>query len=123
MMRITQHSSRNYLSNKRLVSNNKKYRWNSILFFFSPPHRTGSHLICELITGILTFLQFGGYTLVRNSTDLFRSFGFDTQPHTVIPLQHLVSFGLNLVSRSFEFQADAFAKKLGYGSALRGGLV
>ncbi|KAG6748144.1 hypothetical protein POTOM_048045 [Populus tomentosa] len=81
---------------------------------------------------ILTFLQFGGYTLVRNSTDLFRSFGFDTQPvligliifqHTVIPLQHLVSFGLNLVSRSFEFQADAFAKKLGYGSALRGGLV
>ncbi|XP_034928148.1 CAAX prenyl protease 1 homolog [Populus alba] len=69
---------------------------------------------------------------MRNSTDLFRSFGFDTQPvligliifqHTVIPLQHLVSFGLNLVSRSFEFQADVFAKKLGYGSALRGGLV
>ncbi|XAR54027.1 Ste24 endopeptidase [Bertholletia excelsa] len=81
---------------------------------------------------ILTFLQFGGYTLVRNSRDLFQSFGFDTQPvligliifqHTVIPLQHLVSFGLNLVSRSFEFQADAFAKKLGYGSALRAGLV
>ncbi|KAI9089895.1 hypothetical protein K1719_028865 [Acacia pycnantha] len=81
---------------------------------------------------ILTLLQFGGYTLVRNSTDLFRSFGFDTQPvligliifqHTVIPLQHLVSFGLNLVSRSFEFQADAFAKKLGYSSALRSGLV
>ncbi|KAE8721324.1 CAAX prenyl protease 1-like protein [Hibiscus syriacus] len=81
---------------------------------------------------ILTFLQFGGYTLVRNSTDLFRSFGFDTQPvligliifqHTVIPIQHLVSFGLNLVSRSFEFQADAFAKKLDYGSALRAGLV
>ncbi|KAK7394726.1 hypothetical protein VNO78_15261 [Psophocarpus tetragonolobus] len=81
---------------------------------------------------ILTFLQFGGYTLVRNSTDLFRSFGFDTQPvligliifqHTVIPLQQLVSFGLNLVSRSFEFQADAFAKKLGYASELRSGLV
>ncbi|CDP08773.1 unnamed protein product [Coffea canephora] len=81
---------------------------------------------------ILTFLQFGGYTLVRNSKDLFQSFGFDTQPvligliifqHTVIPLQHLVSFGLNLVSRSFEFQADAFAKKLGYSLALRAGLV
>ncbi|XP_065859735.1 CAAX prenyl protease 1 homolog [Euphorbia lathyris] len=81
---------------------------------------------------ILTLLQFGGYALVRNSTDLFRSFGFDTQPvligliifqHTVIPLQHLVNFGLNLVSRSFEFQADAFAKKLGYASALRAGLV
>ncbi|KAF7844585.1 CAAX prenyl protease 1-like protein [Senna tora] len=81
---------------------------------------------------ILTLLQFGGYTLVRNSTDLFRSFGFDTQPvligliifqHTVIPLQHIVSFGLNLVSRSFEFQADAFAKKLGFASELRSGLV
>ncbi|KAJ8748845.1 hypothetical protein K2173_013276 [Erythroxylum novogranatense] len=81
---------------------------------------------------ILTFLQFGGYTLVRNSTDLFRSFGFDTQPvligliifqHTVIPLQHLVSFGLNLVSRSFEFEADAFAKKLNYTTSLRAALV
>ncbi|KAH0728346.1 hypothetical protein KY284_004211 [Solanum tuberosum] len=81
---------------------------------------------------ILTFLQFGGYTLVRNSKDLFQSFGFDTQPvligliifqHTVIPLQHLVSFGLNLVSRAFEFQADAFAKKLGYAAPLRAGLV
>ncbi|RRT57894.1 hypothetical protein B296_00027467 [Ensete ventricosum] len=81
---------------------------------------------------ILTFLQFGGYTLVRNSKDLFESFGFDTQPiligliifqHTVIPLQHLVNFGLNLVSRTFEFQADAFAKKLGYAKALCAGLI
>ncbi|KAJ4954196.1 hypothetical protein NE237_031028 [Protea cynaroides] len=81
---------------------------------------------------VLTFLQFGGYTLVRNSKDLFKSFGFDTQPvligliifqHTVIPLQRLVSFGLNLLSRSFEFQADAFAKKIGYLKALRAGLV
>ncbi|KAI3449207.1 hypothetical protein Pfo_005872 [Paulownia fortunei] len=81
---------------------------------------------------ILTLLQFGGYTLVRNSKDLFQSFGFDTQPvligliifqHTVIPLQHLVSFSLNLVSRAFEFQADAFAKKLGYAAPLRAGLI
>lgn len=81
---------------------------------------------------VLTLLQFGGYTLVRNSKDLFQSFGFETQPvlvgliifqHTVIPLQHLVSFGLNLVSRAFEFQADAFAKKLGYTKELRAGLV
>ncbi|KAI9181651.1 hypothetical protein LWI28_017173 [Acer negundo] len=81
---------------------------------------------------LLTFLLFEGYTLVRNSTDLFQSFGFDTQPviigliifqHTVIPIQHLINFGFNLVSRSFEFQADAFGKKLGYSSALRAGLV
>jgi STE24 endopeptidase len=81
---------------------------------------------------ILTFLQFGGYALVRNSKDLYQSFGFDTQPviigliifqHTIIPLQHLVGFCLNLVSRAFEFQADAFAKKLGYSSSLRAALV
>ncbi|KAL3678742.1 hypothetical protein R1sor_021698 [Riccia sorocarpa] len=81
---------------------------------------------------VLTLLQFGGYTLVRNSTDLFRSFGFSSQPvliglvlfqHTIMPLHHLVSFGLNLVSRAFEFQADAFARKLGYAENLRGGLI
>ncbi|KAL8111290.1 hypothetical protein AgCh_019127 [Apium graveolens] len=64
---------------------------------------------------ILSFSQFGGYTLVRNSKDLFQSFGFDTQPvliglflfqHTVMPLQRVVSFALNLVSRAFEFQEE-----------------
>ncbi|XP_073310177.1 CAAX prenyl protease 1 homolog [Primulina huaijiensis] len=92
-----------------------------------------SHTLYSFIAvQVLTLLQFGGYTLVRNSKDLFHSFGFDTQPvliglvifqHTVIPLQHIVSFLLNLVSRSFEFQADSFAKKLGYASPLRAALV
>ncbi|RYR23904.1 hypothetical protein Ahy_B02g057392 isoform D [Arachis hypogaea] len=50
-------------------------------------------------------------------------YSFVAVQHTVIPIQHLVSFGLNLVSRSFEFQADAFAKKLGYAAELRAGLV
>ncbi|KAL0339440.1 UNVERIFIED_CONTAM: CAAX prenyl protease 1 [Sesamum angustifolium] len=50
-------------------------------------------------------------------------FSFIAVQHTVIPLQHLVSFLLNLVSRAFEFQADAFAKKLGYGAPLRAGLI
>lgn len=81
---------------------------------------------------VLTLLQFGGYTLVRNSSDLFLSFGFTTQPvliglilfqHTIMPFHHLVSFGLNLVSRAFEFQADAFARKLGYREPLRAGLI
>lgn len=81
---------------------------------------------------ILTLLQFGGYTLVRNSKELFESFGFQSQPvliglilfqDTIMPLHHLVSFGLNLVSRAFEFQADAFASKLGYGPPLRAGLI
>ncbi|XP_022017346.1 CAAX prenyl protease 1 homolog isoform X1 [Helianthus annuus] len=81
---------------------------------------------------ILILLLFGGYTLVKNSNDLFTSFGFDTQPvliefilfqYTIIPVQHLVSFDLNLVTHAFEFQADAFAKKLGYAKPLRDALV
>lgn len=81
---------------------------------------------------ILTLLQFGGYTAVRNSKNLFESFGFRSQPvliglilfqHTIMPLHHLMSFGLNLVSRTFEFQADAFASKLGYAVPLRAGLI
>ena len=39
-----------------------------------------SYVSMIFLLQILTLLQFGGYTLVRNSTDLFRSFGFDTQP-------------------------------------------
>ncbi|OAY73710.1 CAAX prenyl protease [Ananas comosus] len=50
-------------------------------------------------------------------------YSFIAVQHTVIPVQHLVSFGLNLVSRAFEFQADAFAKKLGYSAPLRAALV
>lgn len=85
-----------------------------------------------VIVQIITFVQFGGYTLVRNSKDLFQSFGFNSQPvliglilfqHTVTPIQHIVGLAMNLLSRAFEFQADAFAKKLGYGTFLRAGLV
>ncbi|KAL0675482.1 hypothetical protein Bca4012_003463 [Brassica carinata] len=51
------------------------------------------------------------------------TYSFIAVQHTVIPLQHLVSFGLNLVSRTFEFQADAFAVNLGYAKDLRPALV
>ncbi|CAH2069234.1 unnamed protein product [Thlaspi arvense] len=51
------------------------------------------------------------------------TYSFIAVQHTVIPLQHLVSFGLNLVSRAFEFQADAFAVNLGYAKDLRPALV
>ncbi|KAF8693672.1 hypothetical protein HU200_039084 [Digitaria exilis] len=81
---------------------------------------------------LLMFLRFGGYTLARNSKDIFRSFGFNDKPiiigliifqYAIIPLQHLLNFCLNLVSRAFEFQADAFAKNLGYAPQLREALV
>ncbi|KAG6437593.1 hypothetical protein SASPL_102512 [Salvia splendens] len=43
--------------------------------------------------------------------------------HMVIPLFHVVILSLNLLSRAFEFQADAFAKKLGYAIPLQAGLI
>ncbi|XP_047937597.1 CAAX prenyl protease 1 homolog [Salvia hispanica] len=93
-----------------------------------------NHTVYTFFIGvqILTLLQFGGYILVRNSKDLFQSFGFDTQPvligfiifmHMVIPLLHVVILSLNLLLRAFEFQADAFAKKLGYAVPLQAGLI
>ncbi|KAI7745159.1 hypothetical protein M8C21_020492 [Ambrosia artemisiifolia] len=42
---------------------------------------------------------------------------------TTMPIQHLVSFGRNLLTRAFDFQADAFAMKLGYAKPLRDRLV
>uniref|UniRef100_A0A7C8YP35 Peptidase M48 domain-containing protein n=2 Tax=Opuntia streptacantha TaxID=393608 RepID=A0A7C8YP35_OPUST len=82
---------------------------------------------------ILMLLHFGGYALIRHFTALFKSFGFhDTQPvligfiifeYTVVPLECLVYFASNLVSRYFEFQADAYAKKLGYAKELQAGLI
>ncbi|XP_061996154.1 CAAX prenyl protease 1 homolog isoform X2 [Rosa rugosa] len=66
-------------------------------------------------TQIRMLLHFGGYALLRDSSSLFLSFGFDTQPviigliifqHTITPIQHLVHFARNLVSRAFEFQEE-----------------
>ncbi|KEH18809.1 CAAX prenyl protease-like protein [Medicago truncatula] len=77
-------------------------------------------------------LNGGGFTLARNSTDLFQSFGFHSQPVIIgliiylliaAPLNYIVMFGRNHLFRSIEFQADAFAVKLGYKSALRSVLV
>lgn len=39
------------------------------------------------------------------------------------PVDHIISFSMNVLSRRFEFQADAFARGLGYGDNLRNGLV
>ena len=57
---------------------------------------------------VLTLLQFGGYTLVRNSKDLFESFGFQTQPvlvgllifqHTIMPIRtQMISRAIKLIA-------------------------
>jgi len=63
---------------------------------------------------------------------MFSSFGFDTQP-TIIgfllfmkvfsPTEHVIDFLMNILSRKFEFEADYFAKKLGFAKELSSGLI
>ncbi|KAI9105664.1 peptidase family M48-domain-containing protein [Phlyctochytrium arcticum] len=67
-----------------------------------------------------------------NHVPLYRSFGFQTQPvligftlfqYIILPAETILSFLQNMLSRKNEFQADAFAKKLGYASLLKSALV
>ncbi|GMH44821.1 hypothetical protein BSKO_12773 [Bryopsis sp. KO-2023] len=82
---------------------------------------------------IIVFVQFLLFAYIRNSNALMASFGFvDTQPAFVAlilyqlissPMDEVVSFGSNIVSRMFEFQADEFAVNLGHSEKLSEALV
>lgn len=39
------------------------------------------------------------------------------------PIQHVLQWGMNVLSRKHEFEADRFAVDLGYGADLKGGLI
>lgn len=81
---------------------------------------------------LIVILQFTLFAVVRHTTALYVDFGFDSKPalislllfqHIISPVDHVVSLAFNLLSRHFEFQADAFACKLHHGPALRNGLI
>jgi len=70
---------------------------------------------------MLMFLFLFGQSI--NNIDLFRSFGFSTQPALIGlalfsyiygPVDHVFSFLMHGLSRYFEYQADEYAVKLGY---------
>lgn len=70
---------------------------------------------------MLAFLFLFGQSV--SNTDLFRSFGFSTQPALIGlvlfsyiygPVDHVFSFLMHGLSRHFEYQADEYAVKLGY---------
>lgn len=66
---------------------------------------------------------------------LYRAFGFYESAHPVIiglaiifqyvfsPYNTVISFAMTTLSRQLEFQADAFAKKLGFAKPLESGLI
>lgn len=92
------------------------------------------------INQLVLLAQFSLFTLVRNSTHLAASFGFGGPAggaaaaapafvalilfqFIVSPLDELIHFGSNVVSRIFEFQADNFAVTQGHGEQLRSALL
>ncbi|KAJ3158481.1 CAAX prenyl protease 1 [Irineochytrium annulatum] len=81
---------------------------------------------------IQLFLIFYLFSHFVRSPAFFSSFGFDTQPIMVgiilfmylyQPLDSIASFLMNVSSRAHEFEADAYAKKLGYKEVLSSGLI
>jgi len=67
-----------------------------------------------------------------NNDHLYRSFGFNTKPTLIgfmlfggflFALNQLPSFLTILLTRKFEFQADNFAVRLGYGDLLKAALI
>lgn len=87
-----------------------------------------------MIAQVLIFTNFFCYGLVMNSEQMYTDFGFIGGDRPVIiglmlfsflfsPVDHVIGFAMNMLSRRFEYQADAFAKDLGYAHQLRAGLV
>lgn len=87
-----------------------------------------------LITQVLLFTNFYLYGTVMNSDAMYASFGFEGYGRPVViglflfgmllsPFDQCIGFGMNYLSRKFEYEADAFAKDLGYKENLCSGLV
>eukprot|EP00794_Sanderia_malayensis_P000486 gene486-1131_t len=94
-------------------------------------NHTLKHLLIGQINIFLDFFLFG---LLMDKDVLYTSFGFFDSKPTLIglliifqfifsPYHELLSFCLTVLSRRFEFQADAFAKSLGFSSQLQSSLI
>mmetsp|Transcript_2651 Transcript_2651/g.3624 ORF Transcript_2651/g.3624 Transcript_2651/m.3624 type:complete len:473 (+) Transcript_2651:50-1468(+) len=89
------------------------------------------------VAQVYTFLTLMGYGFVTGAVGekLLGDFGFDSTPPLpallgimlymtaiLAPLDHILSFCMNALSRRYEFQADAYAVGLGLGGELQTGL-
>jgi len=88
-----------------------------------------------LISELQIFVSFFLFGQILGWHLMYTSFGFENYP-TIIglilffqfimsPVDHVLSFAMNMLSRKFEFQADNFAKKLGteFAHSLQVGLI
>uniref|UniRef100_A0A672P1U1 CAAX prenyl protease n=1 Tax=Sinocyclocheilus grahami TaxID=75366 RepID=A0A672P1U1_SINGR len=87
-----------------------------------------------VISQMNSFLCFFLFAVLIGRKELFMAFGFhDTQPTLIglmiifqfifSPYNELLSFCLTVLSRRFEFQADAFARSMGRSSELYSALI
>lgn len=87
-------------------------------------------LLIHQFQSLVSLFLFGVFL---NWTPMYEAFGFTSKPTMIglllffgfimSPVDHILGFAMNFLNRSFEFQADAFACKLGHASDLRGGLI
>uniref|UniRef100_A0A3P9Q763 CAAX prenyl protease n=1 Tax=Poecilia reticulata TaxID=8081 RepID=A0A3P9Q763_POERE len=87
-----------------------------------------------VISQMNSFLCFSLFAVLIGRTELFVAFGFTQSQPTLIglmiifqfifsPYNELLSFCLTVLSRRFEFQADAFARGMGKASELYSALI
>ncbi|KAK2187946.1 hypothetical protein NP493_149g03019 [Ridgeia piscesae] len=93
-----------------------------------------NHILKNLAIGqanmLLSFLIF---SMLMKQQVLYDAFGFTSQPtivgltiifqYILSPYNELMSFCVTYLSRCYEFQADAFAKKLHHAAALQSALI
>ncbi|RKP24134.1 peptidase family M48-domain-containing protein [Syncephalis pseudoplumigaleata] len=94
-----------------------------------------NHMIKNLVVAqIHLFTVFYLFSHCYRDAHLYRAFGFTDNTMPVLigfllfnyifsPVESVLSFAMNMLSRKYEFEADAFAKKLGYTEDLKSGLI
>ncbi|EDO31610.1 predicted protein [Nematostella vectensis] len=88
------------------------------------------NLIISQFNTLFCFLIFG---ILMHEKVLYEAFGFNSQPVLIgliiifqfvfSPYNELLGFLMTILTRRFEFQADAFAKQLGFAPHLRSALI
>ncbi|XP_076661294.1 CAAX prenyl protease 1 homolog [Halictus rubicundus] len=87
-----------------------------------------------LLTQVTFLVKFLVYAKLLDYTPMYIAFGFsDSQPtfigiiiitmYILIPFTTLIDFVAGVIGRKFEFEADNFAKTLGYGDTLKRSLI
>lgn len=84
------------------------------------------------ISSFHLFYVFALFSVFINNNSLYRAFGFRDRPiiigfilfnEVLAPTDSVVKLLMNILTRKFEFEADAFSHKLGYASELASSLI